>query len=266
VTDNNVNGITLHRPELRSAVQLLSLTGFAGLLLSTSGAFDTEAAAFWPRLGYWLSVAMISTVAMEGVQRLLKGVLATPELRLRTIGLMLLILPLTAVAAVGCKLLFGGRPSVAGFVHLLPGMAGILTALQLVLFSFGSRVSNPASPPLFPAFPADPLIEALPLPLRSARLHALEAEDHYVRVHTDAGHALVRMRFADALNAVSDRAGVQPHRSWWVAQESVRAMSSRGGRTVLTLIGGQQVPVSRRARPTLGPLFASISPPAGEQR
>jgi hypothetical protein len=258
-----VNGTALHQPEVRSAARLLALTGFAGLLLSTAGAFDTEAAAFWPRLAYWLSIAMISTVALECLQRLLKRSLPAPELGLRTMGLMLLVLPLTGVAALGCKLLFGGRPSLAGYVYLLPGMTGVLVALQLVLSSF-TRGSSDPSPPKTRS--ADPLIEALPLPLRFARLHALEAEDHYVRVYTEAGEALVRMRFADALTAVQGRAGVQPHRSWWVAQESVIAMSSSGGRTVLTLIGGRQVPVSRAARPRLGPLFASISPPGAEQR
>jgi hypothetical protein len=199
---------------------------------------------------------MISTVAMEGVHGALRRNFPAAELRLRINGLLLLILPLTGVAAVGCKVLFGGRPSIGGFLHLLPGMVVILTALQLVLLSFTRRLTKPET---LRTPPADLLVDALPLPLRSARIHALEAEDHYVRVHTDGGKAMVRMRFADALVSVASRPGVQPHRSWWVAHEGVVAMSSSGGRTVLTLVGGQQVPVSRRARPTLGPLFAALT-------
>ncbi len=250
-----MNDTLIDRPDLRTLARLLAVTGFSGLLLSTAGAFDTEAARFWPRLGYWMCIAAVSIVTLEGAHRLLAARLhRASEWRLRASGLVLLVLPLTAIAVLGCKLLFGGWPSIGGFGHLLPGMTVILTSLQFVLVAFASSEATEACVDMRQP---EALAELLPLPLRGARLDALEAEDHYVRVHTSAGQALIRMRFSDAVAAVSARQGVQPHRSWWVAQESVVAMRSEGGRAVLTLVGGQQVPVSRRARPLLGPLFGS---------
>jgi hypothetical protein len=254
MTDHVANGTIASLRSVPPALgRVLALTGFTGILLSTSGAFDTEAAAPLPRLGYWILISLISTGALEGCHRMIgRANLRRPEWQLRGLGLALLLLPLTAVAVVGCKALFGGSFSLSGFVHLLPGMTSILAALQFILTFFpqGQR-EEPASA----AEVTDPLFESLPLPLRGARVYALEAEDHYVRVHTSAGAVLVRMRFRDAVAAVAGRPGLSPHRSWWVAQESIVAFRRSGGRATLTLAGGQQVPVSRKAAQSLGPDF-----------
>ena len=243
-------------------LRVLALACFSGVFLSTSGAFDTEAAALLPRLGYWLMIALITTAALQSCHRILRRRdTAAPEWRLRLVGLLLLFLPLTLVAMVGCKILFGGVPNMTAFRHLLPGMTSISVALQLVLAFFPIRpIAQVAAPePASPPAASEQLIEFLPLPLRGARLDALEAEDHYVRVHTSAGHALVRMRFRDAVAAVSGRRGLRPHRSWWVAEQSVVALRRADGRTTLTLAAGQQVPVSRTVAQTLGPNFGRTS-------
>ena len=59
-----LNGRLAH-PLVRLAATALA----AGLLLSTAGAFDTEAAAFGPRLLYWLAIAAIGIVALEVLHR-----------------------------------------------------------------------------------------------------------------------------------------------------------------------------------------------------
>ena len=249
-----MNDLLLDRIDLRAPVRLLALALFSALLLSTAGAFDTEAARFWPRLGYWVVIALISTVALEAAQRALRPRMdGALDWQVRAAGWLLLVLPLTALATVGCKLLFGGWPSIGGFTKLLPGMSAILAALQFVLSLFVTAAPAAAAAAEEPRL--DALAELLPLPLRAARIDALQAEDHYVRVHSSAGQMLIRIRFADALEAVAERRGVRPHRSWWVAEESVAAMSRAQGRTVLRLVSGVEVPVSRRARPLLGPLF-----------
>lgn len=81
---------------------------------------------------------------------------------------------------------------------------------------------------------------------RTARLIALQAEDHYVRVHTDAGSELLPMRFADALKELERAHGYRLHRSWWVAAEAIEGVRwARGGGTA-RLAGGTAAPVSRR--------------------
>lgn len=81
--------------------------------------------------------------------------------------------------------------------------------------------------------------------LRAARLIAVEAEDHYLRVHTDAGSELVAARFADALGELAGVAGFQVHRSWWAAADAIEGVRWRRGRGELRLAGGLTAPVSR---------------------
>jgi LytTr DNA-binding domain len=86
---------------------------------------------------------------------------------------------------------------------------------------------------------------------RTARLLALEAEDHYVRVHTDAGIELVTVRFADALAELAQAHGYQTHRSWWVAADAIENARWRRGAGDLRLVGDLVVPVSRTYAPAL---------------
>jgi len=101
------------------------------------------------------------------------------------------------------------------------------------------------------ARPATRFTQRLPLRLRGARLIAVEAEDHYLRVHTDQGSDLILMRLSDALEELDGVEGAQTHRSWWVARDAVRGASRGDGRATLTLEGGISAPVSRRYAGTL---------------
>ena len=77
----------------------------------------------------------------------------------------------------------------------------------------------------------------------------LKGEDHYVQVRTSIGSGLIKMRFADAVAALGD-AGIQAHRSYWVALVHVKELTRRDGRRlVLRLTDGYEVPVSARYRP-----------------
>ncbi|MEJ2816175.1 MULTISPECIES: LytTR family DNA-binding domain-containing protein [unclassified Caulobacter] len=86
---------------------------------------------------------------------------------------------------------------------------------------------------------------------RGARLIAVEADDHYLRVHTDAGAEMVTLRFAVALDELSGAHGFQTHRSWWVAAEAVEGVRWRRGGGELRLAGGLAAPVSRTHAPTV---------------
>lgn len=95
------------------------------------------------------------------------------------------------------------------------------------------------------------LLDKLPPRLQRAPLLALQAEDHYLRVHTDAGDALILMRLGDAIAAVQGLDGRQTHRSWWVARVAVDAVARGDGRATLTLSNGVEAPVSRTHAPGL---------------
>lgn len=72
----------------------------------------------------------------------------------------------------------------------------------------------------------------------------LKMSDHYVEVFTTTGHAVLLMRFADAVSEL-EGLGVRVHRSYWVGRAHVRRLSRRGRRIFLRLASGVEVPVSR---------------------
>jgi DNA-binding LytR/AlgR family response regulator len=74
---------------------------------------------------------------------------------------------------------------------------------------------------------------------------ALEAEDHYLRVHTTIGSDLVLMRLSDAVAAIEPELGLQVHRSWWVAQDAICEFMKSDQRSHLKLSNGLLVPVGR---------------------
>jgi len=80
---------------------------------------------------------------------------------------------------------------------------------------------------------------------REAALLAVEAEDHYLRVHTDAGQELITARFGDALAELGAAPGFRTHRSWWVAASAIDDVKWLRGRGEARLTCGLVVPISR---------------------
>ena len=74
---------------------------------------------------------------------------------------------------------------------------------------------------------------------------SMHAEDHYLRVVTDKGEALILMRLRDAIAAMNVDAGMQTHRSHWVATTSNPALIKQNGKSALKLDDGRIVPISR---------------------
>ena len=91
-------------------------------------------------------------------------------------------------------------------------------------------------------------MERLPIKFRTAELHAISSEDHYLRVHTSLGEELILMRLADAVRELAGADGLQVHRSWWVAKTGIQDEKRIEGRSLLILPSGTEVPVSRSYR------------------
>ncbi|MFP5340917.1 MAG: LytTR family DNA-binding domain-containing protein, partial [Gammaproteobacteria bacterium] len=89
-----------------------------------------------------------------------------------------------------------------------------------------------------------PLLERLPRAQRGRLIH-IEVSDHYVDVTTDRGKGLILMRLSDAIRETAPAAGLQVHRSHWVALDAVKRGTRVGGKPVLELENGTLVPVSR---------------------
>lgn len=88
---------------------------------------------------------------------------------------------------------------------------------------------------------------------------AITVRDHYVDVQTSHGKASLLMRFSDAMDEVDCQEGAQVHRSHWVAWAGVGRVIREGGKLVLHLKNGHQIPVSRNHRAKVD---AQFPPPA----
>lgn len=134
--------------------------------------------------------------------------------------------------------------------RLLPLQYLYVFAISLVLTLGGiliSRARTQAAPPDETAGPdaIQRFLDRLPVKFRRAELWAISSEDHYLRVYTNLGEELILMRLADAVRELDGAAGVQVHRSWWVAKAGVSDARRDNGKLVLVLKNGSDVPVSR---------------------
>lgn len=77
---------------------------------------------------------------------------------------------------------------------------------------------------------------------------AISVRDHYVDVQTRKGTVSLLLRFGDAIAELDPLAGVQVHRSYWVAWEAIEAVEREGVKLYLKLTHGARVPVSKNHR------------------
>ena len=77
-----------------------------------------------------------------------------------------------------------------------------------------------------------------------------------MQVTTPVGSELVLYRFNDAIREMGRDAGLQVHRSYWVARSAVRALSFSEGQYMLELSNGTRVPVSRARREAVKDYFS----------
>jgi hypothetical protein len=245
-------------PHFRRAYVIAAI---AGLFMAAIGALGTDAAGFGVRLAYWLVVMFTGSTLGTGVAFAVQswGRLRQHRLAEGALVSLLIAAPLTAVVAGANLLAFGADMSGRTSIGIIFGVVLMVSAMMTAV-TYATRPADTAPPgaPSTPAVliatpPPAPLPSAqsprilarLPLRLRHARLLALEAEDHYLRVHTDAGSDLVLLRLADAIIETDGLPGARCHRSWWVARDAITAVHRGGGRVTLAITPTTQVPVSR---------------------
>jgi hypothetical protein len=226
----------------------------AGLVLGILGPFGSQTTlATGVKYAFWMALALAGWVAAKAAWRLLGSALgARPPLVRLTAVAVLSAVPMTFVVAWLTGVVRPGRT--VGPVQIL-ALYPYVALVQLFLARASARPEPPpagardaeALAEAVPAYPPE-LLGKLPAALRGDIL-ALEAEDHYLRVHTRHGSALILMRLADAAAMIDARLGMRVHRSWWVARDGVEAFESSSGRGSARLADGTVVPVSRSHLP-----------------
>lgn len=237
-------------------VRSLVIAIVAALFMAFVGAVGTGEVPVASRLIYWLVVMITGALIGLGISGAIHQWGRLRERPMVEGGLIavLIALPLTVVVVMANIYFLDAQPPGAIEFAVVSGVVFVVSAL---LTTINYAMAGPVSPATLPG-PAmvvgkEPpaLLARLPMHLRQARLIALQAEDHYLRVHTDAGEALILLRMSDAVTELGGVEGKRVHRSWWVAREAIVATPSDRGRTFLRLESGIDVPVSRTSRPEL---------------
>lgn len=109
--------------------------------------------------------------------------------------------------------------------------------------------------PMAPAAPARPELVAVSLGgttrmIRQDAIHYVQAQGDYARLHTDDGSYLVRVPMSDLEQQWAAAGFVRIHRSYLVALGHVERLRL-GASNPTVLVGGVELPVSRRLLPSL---------------
>ncbi len=243
-----------------SILRAIAVSLGLGIIFAWFGVYQTSSFPFPERVAYWtllmgVGVASSALVTPLVFERWLPG--AHPVLPIAVTSLLISI-PVTLGLIIMETMADSAIPD-PSFWWIQYFYVIVLSAI-LTTGAWGVerlRASNPAgaaqnAPPaslpagVSSAQPVPPAFaDRLPTKLRSAEIHAVSAEDHYLRVHTSAGETMILMRLADAIRELGALEGMQTHRSWWVARQGLADTAKGDGKVTLKLKSGAEAPVSR---------------------
>jgi hypothetical protein len=223
------------------------LVGFViGALMALSGGFGGGRLPLAARLAYCESLVLIGIGLGRGAVRFIvpRPWFETRRVLAAFLTTLVVGLPMTAVTALAVSwaqhlpLDFALVEDV--FPTNLATTAGVVVLALLAQSRAGAETHaapKGAPPPRF--------LARLPAKLSGARVWAVQAEDHYLRLRTSLGEDLILMRLADAVAELEGIEGARTHRSWWVARDAVTGVERAEGRAALILPDGARAPVSR---------------------
>jgi len=240
--------VTRHKllHELAWAILFGAIPGVILALLGPLGSFEAPIAF---RLLFWVPTMIAGSIAGLVFGTLLES---TPDLQTRpllravTLGLLVTAIMTVFVHATG-NVVFGPGtiPMTVTFVFYVGLITLMMTVLSTLMLERQKRVEAASPLPVDTSPIPASLPNQLSPKLKGATILALEAEDHYVRVHTPAGSELILLRLADAAREMGNTPGARTHRSWWVARAAVKTVNRSSGKTTLLLLNDIEVPVSR---------------------
>jgi hypothetical protein len=232
----------------------LALLAAVGLFMGALGPYGTATMPAGLRYPYWL-ICIVGGGAIGITLDLTVGRRITGLWRRVAVSSALMTPGVTLLVIAAAWLVAGGSTHlppvfILGWEVLL--ISAAIMAVRALIWRERPRVVETRTvvvPPLPEAEAA--FRRRLSAKRRTARLIAVEAYDHYLRVHTDAGPELVTLRFADALDELSAVHGFRVHRSWWVAADAIEAVRWRRGGGEAQLACDVSAPISRSHAPAL---------------
>ncbi|WP_300553020.1 LytTR family DNA-binding domain-containing protein [Maricaulis sp.] len=237
-------------PPRRVLLQIAGLVAGLSLIQTASGGFDSDDVSFGHRLVLWVVVVSLLALQFLAVSALVRvSGLASAERRWPgwLIGLGV-VWPLVSLQVEGLKrtplLAYQAQDPLLEFtLFMAPGIAFVCGLIVIIeVHSERLRRQSEAQARWVPEpLDVEPGNDARP----SGPILSIETQDHYLSLTSSAGQSLVRARMSEAIARTEPGAGMQVHRSWWVAREAVERTERRGRDHVLVLTDGRVVPVAR---------------------
>lgn len=195
------------------------------------------------RFGYWLLIV----VTTYGAGAFINGMVG--RLLTRSLPMVIAVSCFTTGAAISV-LVTGINYAVLGHLPALSDLPIYLGNIFVIAFIIAGLFYALSKPDAVTTALPPSILDRLPYDKRG-RLMALSVEDHYVRIMTSKGADVVLLRLTDAMRETGDVAGLQVHRSHWIAIWAVKSVRRDGDRAIMTLTTGEDIPVSRRYMPDI---------------
>ncbi len=222
----------------------LVITLVGATFFAYAGAFNSSRVAAPVRFTYWFGLMILGWLWGAFVSRRFFARFGQPKhLWLRILAAsVVLSIPYSVVVALASHLAWGSNfdnlPNIVDVLVSVTSVSVIMVTINVLVARQISAVTSAGTQPA-------KFLERLPLKLRGGEVWAVEAEDHYLRLHTSKGQDLILMRLSDAIDELEGIEGARVHRSWWVARAAITEAVRGDGRATLTLKDGAEVPVSR---------------------
>jgi len=230
------------------------VTVIASIFLAVSGAFGSGGVNVWSRFAFWvLGIGAGSAIGGGVAEARERFGWPREGLASFTFIAAATAVPTTIVIGLLDAVLFGGGQLGMRLLGQVAIPVFVITLAMTALNALADRqpvVTRAAMPETSVDAPVSRVVRArlldrLPARLAGGEFWAVEAEDHYLRVHTSRGSDLILLRLADAMSELEGIEGAQTHRSWWVARDALEGARRVDGRATLLLKGGVEAPVSR---------------------
>ncbi|TNF22493.1 MAG: LytTR family transcriptional regulator [Rhodobacteraceae bacterium] len=229
----------------------ISLAVFLGLtaVAVVAEPFGTHGAlGLFARLTYWSIVVGASIVAgsvFDEVSQWIDAGTASWRVPLRAAAMMALAYT-PFIVLVSKVFVFFGAPlrAYAPLIFLYSGVVSL--TVYSVIHVLRPHLRDPADPAPDPESQPPRLAQRLACP--DVTIYRISASDHLTEVATDQGVERIRLRFADAVTEMDPVPGTCVHRSHWVVLTAVTGTVRRNGKVYVTLVNGEELPVSRTYR------------------
>jgi len=232
------------------------VAGIAALatILSFSGAYDTDELGVGHRIALWLVVSILMIGQPAFLHAIFQKVLASrPFAEIWASGaavfLSIIIVALELHLLKFTPLLPKAPDPIFEFILFVAPAAGPIAVLVVLgRLMAARRYSAPAMPPGetgdgVQAVAGDFGPEVGDWP--ASGVETVRARDHYLEVMSEGRRHFVRGRMKAAVERLAGLNGLQVHRSWWVAHESILRIETNGRDKEIVLKSGERIPVAR---------------------